>query len=274
MTNWRLLRPKYDTMADIGFSNDLFRDKVVLVTGGGTGIGFKTAELLLICNAKVIICGRKKEKLERAEESLSKLGEISHFVADIRESEQLEQLADYIQAKYTQLDILINNAGGQFPTTAEDLNEKGWKAVINNNLHGTWLTTHTMATRFFIPQQAGVITTIIVNHFRGVPGMVHTGAARAGIDNFTKTLAVEWANKNIRLNCIAPGIIQSSGLENYPPELTQGIANKIPTKRLGTTTEVANAILFISSPLASYITGETLYVDGGSRLWGDFWEIE
>jgi citronellol/citronellal dehydrogenase len=261
-------------MADIGFSKDLFSEKIVLVTGGGTGIGYKTSEIFLQCNAKVIICGRKKEQLELAEEQLKNFGEISSFVADIRESEQLEQLADYIFSKYGRLDILINNAGGQFPTTAEDLNEKGWKAVINNNLHGTWLATHTMAIKFFIPQKMGVVTTVIVNHSRGVPGMVHTGAARAGIDNFTKTLAVEWANKNIRLNCIAPGIIQSSGLENYPPELTQGIANKIPTKRIGTTTEVANAIIFISSHLASYITGETLYVDGGSRLWGDFWEID
>jgi citronellol/citronellal dehydrogenase len=133
--------------------------------------------------------------------------------------------------------------------------------------------TQTMAKRFFIPQKSGNIVSIIANIFRGFPGMVHTGAARAGVDNLTKTLAVEWARNHIRVNAIAPGIIASTGLENYPPELLQGIADRIPVKRLGSPQEVADLCLFLMSPLSTYITGETIYIDGGQRLWGDVFEL-
>ena len=126
---------------------------------------------------------------------------------------------------------------------------------------------------FFLKQNAGSIVNIVVNNYRGMPGMSHTGAARAGVMNFTMSLAVEWANRGIRLNCVAPGIIFSSGLKNYPPELVAGVEKKIPMKRLGTVQEVANLTLFLASDFASYITGETMYIDGGSRLWGDIWEI-
>ena len=117
------------------------------------------------------------------------------------------------------------------------------------------------------------IVNIIANIYKGFPGMSHTGAARAGVDNLTKTLSVEWSRFKIRVNAVAPGIIFSSGLENYPPDLLKGIEAKIPLKRLGTTDEVADATLFLASDMAGFITGETLYVDGGQRLWGDMWEI-
>jgi citronellol/citronellal dehydrogenase len=119
-----------------------------------------------------------------------------------------------------------------------------------------------------------VVINIVVNNYRGFPGMSHTAAARAGVSNLTQSLAVEWASRGIRLNCVAPGIIQSSGLDNYPPELTQGIAEKIPMKRLGTMQEVGALTLFLASPLAAYMTGDTIYIDGGARLWGDIWQIE
>lgn len=256
------------------FNNYLFLDKTVLVTGGGSGIGYETAIQYLNCGATVWICGRDLEKLKSASLELNKLGKCYYFQCDIRESEQIKALAQAIKAHSPSLDILVNNAGGQFPSLAEDITEKGWKAVINNNLNGTWLVTQIMANEFFIPQNNGIILNVIVNHTRGIPGMAHTAAARAGIENFTKTLAVEWAKYHIRINCVAPGIIKSSGLDNYPAELTQGLSNKIPMKRLGSTSDIANAILFMTGETASYITGETLHVDGGSRLWGDFWEID
>lgn len=134
--------------------------------------------------------------------------------------------------------------------------------------------TQIMAQRFFFEQNSGTIINIVLNNFRGFPGMAHSAAARAGVSNLTQTLAVEWASKGIRINCVAPGIIQSSGFENYPPELTAGIARKIPMKRLGTVDEVAALTLFLCSPLAAYMTGDTIYLDGGARLWGDVWEIE
>ncbi len=255
------------------FNELLFKDKIVLVTGGGSGIGYETAKMFLECGAQVHICGRDNEKLKSAAERLDTIGDFFYMQCDIRESEQISLLASHIKSTSGRLDVLINNAGGQFPSVAQDISEKGWKAVINNNLNGTWLATQIMANTFFIPQKSGSIVNVTVNGMRGIPGMAHTGAARAGIENFSKTLAVEWAPYNIRINCIAPGVINSSGLENYPPEMTKGLSDKIPMKRLGSTHDIANAILFMAGDLSAFITGETLYVDGGSRLWGDFWEM-
>lgn len=245
----------------------------MLVTGGGSGIGFAIAKQFLECGAEVFICSRKVERIENAVRKLSSFGKVHGQVVDIRESEQVAQLADFIASKAAKLDILVNNAGGQFPSPAADITPKGWQAVVNTNLNGTWFVTQTIAQRFFFPQNQGVVLNIVVNNYRGFPGMAHTGAARAGVMNLTKSLAVEWASRGIRLNCIAPGIIQSSGLENYPPELVADVARTIPMKRLGTVEEVAALTLFLASPAAAYMTGDTIYMDGGARLWGDIWEI-
>ncbi|GAB5554825.1 MAG: SDR family oxidoreductase [Saprospiraceae bacterium] len=255
------------------FNPDTYQNKIALVTGGGSGIGFEIAKQLLQLGAKVYICSRKEERLQAAVEKLQAFGDCAYVVCDIRQNEQIQAMADTIMANDQRLDILINNAGGQFPSTAEDISEKGWLAVINNNLNGTWFMTQIMAKNFFIPQKEGIILNMIVNIFRGVPGMSHTGAARAGIDNFTKSLAVEWSKYNIRINAIAPGIIKSSGLENYPPPLLEGIADTIPMKRLGSTEEVAWLSNFLVSPYAAYITGETVYIDGGQRLHGHIFKL-
>lgn len=255
------------------FNEHLFQDQVALVTGGATGIGFAIAEHLLRLGARVFIASRKEDKLRAAAEKLQQYGPCTYFICDIREPEQVQAMADGIKDQAGRLDILVNNAGGQFPSLAEDLSDKGWNAVINNNLNGTWYVTKRMFDTFFKPQQSGSIINIIVNIYRGFPGMAHTGAARAGVDNLTKSLAVEWSKYNIRVNAIAPGIIQSSGLENYPPEMVQGIADTIPMKRLGSTQEVAWLSLFLASPMSAYITGETIYIDGGQRLWGQIFSL-
>ncbi len=256
------------------FQAGIFKGKTVLVTGGGSGIGFEIAKQFLELGAEVYIASRKQERVEKAVMQLHHFGNCKAFVLDIREPESISHLADMIEAQSGKLDILINNAGGQFPSAAEDISPKGFNAVVNNNLNGTWNVTNIMANRFFLKQNAGSIVNIVVNNYRGMAGMAHTGAARAGVMNFTMSLAVEWANRGIRLNCVAPGIIFSSGLENYPPELVAGVEKNIPMKRLGTVQEVANLTLFLASDFASYITGETMYIDGGSRLWGDIWQIE
>ncbi len=253
------------------FASDLFRQQKVLVTGGGSGIGLAIAEAYLRCGAEVLIASRKEEKLQKACEQLSQLGPVHYRVMDIREPEQGEACAEWIKERFGVLDILVNNAGGQFPSAAEDIARKGWDAVIRNNLNGTWYLTQIMAKAFFIPQLRGQIVNIIANVFRGFPGMAHTGAARAGVENLTQSLAVEWAPYHIRVNAVAPGIILSTGLDQYPPALLDGISARIPMKRLGSTAEVANTCLFLSSPLASYTSGETIYVDGAMRLWGDVW---
>ncbi|MFN0037137.1 MAG: SDR family oxidoreductase [Saprospiraceae bacterium] len=255
------------------FQPDLFEGKTVLVTGGGSGIGFAIARQFLQCGAEAFICSRKAERIEKAVGELSQFGKVRGQALDIREPEQVAQMADFIAAEAGKLDVLVNNAGGQFPSPAADISPKGWQAVVNTNLNGTWFVTQAMAQRFFFPQNHGVVLNIVVNNYRGLPGMAHTGAARAGVMNLTQSLAVEWASRGIRLNCIAPGIIQSSGLENYPPELVRDIARIVPMKRLGTVDEVAALTLFLASPAAAYMTGDTIYMDGGARLWGDIWEI-
>lgn len=248
------------------YQPDLFQGKTVLVTGGGSGIGMAIARQFLQCGATVFIGSRKAERIEQALLTLAPFGPVYGMAFDIRETDEVAKMADFIAEKASKLDILINNAGGQFPSAAADISPKGWNAVVNTNLNGTWFVTQTMAQKFFFKQQEGVILNIVVNNYRGVPGMAHTGAARAGVMNLTKTLAVEWASRGIRINCIAPGIIQSSGLDNYPPELVAGIERIIPMKRLGTVDEVAALALFLSSPAAAYMTGDTVYMDGGARL--------
>ena len=255
------------------YSSGLFQGKIALVTGGGSGIGYSITRQLLELGASVIITSRKEEKLIKAQQELAQYGTVSYFVCDIRLPENVEALSTHIKQLYGKLDILVNNAGGQFPSAAENISPKGFSAVVNNNLNGTWNVTYYMANTFFIPQGHGNIVNIIANVFRGFPGMVHTGAARAGVDNLTKTLAVEWAKYHININAIAPGFIQSSGMDNYPPEFKAGMEDTVPAKRLGTTDEVAYLTLFLAGPMAAYITGETIYIDGGQRLWGDLFKL-
>lgn len=256
------------------FHPELLKGEVWLITGGGTGIGRSTAILAASLGAEVFIVSRKMEKLQpTADEISAHGGRCAAITCDIRLPETIESAVETIRERSGTINVLVNNAGGQFPTPAQSLSHKGWDAVIRNNLSGTWYMTQAVATRCMIPGDGGSIVNVIADIYRGFPGMVHTGAARAGVDNLTKTLAVEWAPNKIRVNAVAPGIIASSGLKQYPPALIEQSQRAIPFKRLGETTEVAQPIIFLGSSAASYITGTTLYVDGGSRLWGDLWPI-
>jgi NAD(P)-dependent dehydrogenase (short-subunit alcohol dehydrogenase family) len=251
------------------YSPELFQNKKILVTGGRSGIGYAIAKQMLQLGAEVMIVSRKEEPLREAARQLSEYG-VCHFqVCDIRNSDDVANLAEGIRNKMGSLDILINNAGGQFPALAEYISDKGWNAVINNNLTGTFFMTREMANAFFIPQSKGAIVNIIANVSRGFPGMLHSGAARAGVENMTKTLAQEWSEFNIRINCVAPGIIDSSGLDQYPGEirnLFDEARKAIPMQRFGSVEEVSNAVCFLASPLSSYTTGTTLFVDGAQHL--------
>lgn len=254
------------------YQKDLFKDQVVLVTGGRSGIGYGIAKHYLELGARLYICSRKEEPLAAAADELKKYGEVHYQACDIRKTEDITSLADAIKGVYGRLNILVNNAGGQFPAPAELISPGGWAAVINNNLNGTFYMSQIMAQQFFIPQRAGIIVNIIANMYRGFPGMAHTGAARAGVENLTKTLAQEWAIYNVRINSVAPGTIESSGLDQYPKEIQNSFdlaREDNLMKRFGTVEDVSNAVMFYSSPLSSYVSGTTLYVDGCEHLAGD-----
>jgi citronellol/citronellal dehydrogenase len=169
--------------------------------------------------------------------------------------------------------VLVNNAGGQFPSAAEHLSPRGFEAVVRNNLLGTWNVTQAVATEALIPQRRGRIVNVIAQIARGFPGMAHTGAARAGVENLTKTLAVEWAIHGIRVNAVAPGTIRTSGTDQYPPDLLEEARRASPLKRLGTAEEVAHLIVYLASKQADFVTGQSFYIDGGQSLWGSLWPI-
>ena len=254
------------------FVDGLFADEVVLITGGGTGIGRISAGEMGSLGAKIAICGRRPDPLKAAVAELESAG-IEAFGApcDIREPESVSAFVESVLQRFGRIDVLINNAGGQFPTTAETLSPKGFAAVVRNNLIGTWTMTHAVATKAMIPRKRGRIVNVIAQIIRGFPGMVHTGAARAGVDNMTKTLAVEWAIHGIRVNAVAPGVIVTSGTKQYPPELLDSAEKSNPLKRLGTAEEVSHLITYLASRYADFVAGQTFYIDGGASIWGDQW---
>ncbi|MEE9255153.1 MAG: SDR family oxidoreductase [Pseudomonadales bacterium] len=256
------------------YADGLFSDEVVLITGGGTGIGLASATEMGLLGAKVAICGRRPEPLRKAMSNLGSQG-IEAFGApcDIREPEMIDTFVDAVVERFGRIDVLVNNAGGQFPTTAEALSAKGFQAVVRNNLVGTWSMTHAVANKAMIPQKRGRIVNIIASIVRGFPGMVHTGAARAGVDNMTKTLAVEWAMHGIRSNAVAPGVIVTSGTKQYPPGLLDIAEKANPLHRLGTAEEVSHLITYLASRYADFITGQTFYIDGGASIWGEQWVV-
>lgn len=253
------------------FQPGLFDGQVALITGGGSGIGLTTAIELRRLGARVAICGRTPAKLEAAAAEIG--GETLALPCDIREIDQVQRTVAAVVERFGAVDILVNNAGGQFPSPAQHISANGFAAVVKNNLLGTWNVTREVANQSMIARKRGRIINIIANIYRGFPGMAHTGAARAGVENLTMSLAVEWSQFGILVNAVAPGIIISTGTKQYPPEILARGIRGTPLKRAGSVDEVAASILFLASPAAQYITGATLRIDGAQSLWGDTWEV-
>jgi citronellol/citronellal dehydrogenase len=263
---------RYDSV----FRADLFTGTVALVTGGGSGIGRCTAHELASLGAKVIVSGRKADKLERVvAEIADDGGEADSLAFDIRDDEAVGAAVETLLERHGRLDALVNNAGGQFPAPVESISQNGFETVVRGNLVGGFLVAREAYKRH-MRASGGAIVNVVADMWNGMPGMAHSGAARAGMVNLTKTLAVEWAPAGVRVNAVAPGWIASSGLDTYKGPIAAIIprlAQSVPQKRLGTESEVSAAIVFLLSAAASFINGETLRVDGAAPLGSSIWPM-
>ncbi|WP_417518453.1 SDR family oxidoreductase [Marinobacter sp.] len=256
------------------FHPDLFKGKTFIVTGGGSGIGRCTAHELASLGARVALVGRKSEKVEAVKaEILEDGGIVSAHVCDIREEESVKATVKAIIEEHGGLNGLVNNAGGQFPSPLAGINQKGWETVVRTNLTGGFLMAREAYTQS-LSKTGGAIVNIVADMWGGMPGMGHSGAARAGMVNFTQTAAVEWGTSGVRVNAVAPGWIASSGMDNYPEHMKQWIrslGDNVPIKRMGTESEVSSAICFLLSPGASFVNGDCLRIDGAASQGGRVW---
>nr|WP_219736155.1 SDR family oxidoreductase [Pseudomonas chlororaphis] len=256
------------------FKPDLFAGQTIVVTGGGSGIGRCTAHELAALGARVLLVGRKADKLEKvAAEIAEDGGQASGHACDIRDEEAVKALVSELIREHGPLHGLVNNAGGQYPSPLASINQKGFETVLRTNLVGGFL----MAREVFnqsMSKHGGSIVNMLADMWGGMPGMGHSGAARSGMDNFTKTAAFEWGHAGVRVNAVAPGWIASSGMDTYEgafKAVIPTLREHVPLKRIGTESEVSAAIVFLLSPAAAFISGSTLRIDGaaslGSRAW-------
>jgi citronellol/citronellal dehydrogenase len=245
------------------FRDGLLDGQVVLLSGGGSGIGRVTALELASLGATVVVCGRRAEPLQETC-ALDPSGRTVHAVCDVREPDQVDALVDGVLADHGRLDVLVNNAGGQFLAPAEQISPKGFSTVVRLNLESTWLMTHAAATKAFIPGGGGKVVSITLTPHGGLPGMAHSSAARAGVENLMQCLGTEWARFGIRLNAVAVGTVATETLlTKYPQPVRDAFVEKVPLGRLGRPEEVAWAVAHLCSPAGDWTTGSVITIDGG-----------
>jgi NAD(P)-dependent dehydrogenase (short-subunit alcohol dehydrogenase family) len=239
------------------------------VTGGGTGIGLAIARELGVLGARVTIAARDADRLAHAADDLGRAGiEVRAETVNIRKEVEVEALLGRLQEAQWLPDILVNNAGGQFNADPLAITANGFRAVVDLNLNGTWHVTKAVGERLVAANRPGRIVNIVLSLFQGLPGSAHAGAARAGVINLTKSLALAWARHGITINAVAPGTIDTPALAQYDQAEMAADIRRLPVKRLGRPEEVAQLVAFLVSPAGDYMTGTTLILDGGEHLIG------
>ena len=260
------------------FRTGLFEGETHIVTGGGSGIGRCIAHELAALGAHVVLVGRKVEKLETVaaeivEDAAGAGGSADFWDGDIRDEDRVTGIVREVVEKHGPIHGLVNNAGGQFPAPIAWTSKKGFEAVVKTNLVGGFLFAREVYKQS-MEAHGGAVVNIVADFWRGMPMMAHTGAARAGMVNFTQSASVEWAPAGVRVNAVAPGYIASSGMDTYGDEVKPFLLTMpktIPAKRYGTEAEVSAAVCFLLSEGAAFITGTTLRVDGGGPLNSAVW---
>ena len=254
------------------FQPGLLDGQVAIVSGGGSGLGRATALELAALGARVVVCGRRREPLDETA-AQAEGGRVEAHVCDIREEAEVEALVDAVLERHGQIDLLVNNAGGQYMTPAEDITPKGFRTVLRLNVEGTWLMSHTVATRAMIPDsRGGKIVNVTLSPHHGLPGMAHSSAARAAVENLTRVLSIEWARFGIRLTALAAGHFATETLRTkYPQQVVEGVAGTVPLGRLGTEEEFAWLVAYLASPAGDYLSGAILTIDGARDNWLGSW---
>ncbi|WP_232665292.1 SDR family oxidoreductase [Pseudonocardia sp. TRM90224] len=251
--------------------HDALEGKVALVTGGGTGIGRAAALALAAAGADVAVWGRRPEPLTETAKLVEHAGgRCVALPCDVREPDEVRAALDTVVDRLGDVDVLVNNAGGQFMAPAEEISVNGWRAVHRLSVESAWSVSREVANRSMIPRGSGLIVFMAFSPRRGIPRMVHATAARAALENLAAGLAIDWSRYGIRAVTVAPGTILTEGLEEqYPPDAIDGWTRMVPLGRLGTPDEVAELVAFLATPAGSYITGTTIVVDGGVDAWGN-----